>query len=63
VTILEQNLSDLVERVKEFVFLDIHGKIDCEKVEPYSSMIQSRFPTSRSYVDHLKQHAFQINID
>lgn len=33
--------------MKELVFLDIHGEIRREKVEPYRSMVQALFPYSR----------------
>ncbi|CAF4256923.1 unnamed protein product, partial [Rotaria sordida] len=44
IKIFEQDLSQLVEQLKQFVFLDIYGEIFQEKVEPYRLMIQSRFP-------------------
>ncbi|CAF4304359.1 unnamed protein product [Rotaria sp. Silwood2] len=46
-TVFEQDLSQLVEQLKEFIFLDIRGIIPCEKVEPYRLMAQTRFPNSR----------------
>ncbi|CAF0998932.1 unnamed protein product [Rotaria sordida] len=46
VNIFEQDLCQLVEQLKQFVFLDIHGKIDPGKLEPYRSMIQKCFPCS-----------------
>ncbi|CAF3427368.1 unnamed protein product, partial [Rotaria sp. Silwood2] len=45
--VFEQDLCQLVEKLKEFVFLDIHGEIDYKKVEAYRSMVQVRFPHSR----------------
>jgi hypothetical protein len=51
VNILEQDLSQLVEQMKELIFLDIRGKIHEKKVEPYHSMIRTRFPNSRSIVE------------
>ncbi|CAF1452137.1 unnamed protein product [Rotaria sordida] len=47
VAVFEQDLCQLVEKLKEFVFLDIHGEIDYKKVEAYRSMVQVRFPHSR----------------
>ncbi|CAF1537470.1 unnamed protein product [Rotaria magnacalcarata] len=47
VSIFEENLSQLVEQLKEFVFLDIRGAIPTEKVEPYRLMAQTHFPNSR----------------
>ncbi|CAF4679218.1 unnamed protein product [Rotaria sp. Silwood2] len=47
VTVFEQDLSQLVEQLKEFIFLDIRGIITCGKVEPYSLMAQTRFSNSR----------------
>ncbi len=52
--IFEQDLCQLAEQLKEFIFLDIHGKIQEEKVEPYRSMVRRRFPNSRSNVETLR---------
>ncbi|CAF4621441.1 unnamed protein product [Rotaria sp. Silwood2] len=49
--VFEQDLCQLVEKLKEFVFLDIHGEIDYKKVEAYRSMVQVRFPHSRIDVE------------
>ncbi|CAF1024723.1 unnamed protein product [Rotaria sp. Silwood1] len=51
VAIFEQDLCQLTENLKEFTFLDIYGKIDYEKVEPYRLMVQARFPNSRIDVE------------
>ncbi|CAF3889779.1 unnamed protein product [Rotaria sp. Silwood1] len=51
VTIFEQDLCQLVEQLKQFVFLDIYRLTSCEKVEAYHSMVKTRFPNSRSHVD------------
>ena len=40
--------------MKELVFLDIHGEIHKEKVEPYRSMVQTRFPSSRYDINILR---------
>ncbi|CAF3793008.1 unnamed protein product [Rotaria sp. Silwood1] len=48
VIVFEQDLCQLVEQLKQFVYLDIYGKIDPEKVEPYHLMVQTRFPNSRN---------------
>ncbi|CAF2911000.1 unnamed protein product [Rotaria sp. Silwood2] len=50
VIVFEQDLCQLVEQLKEFVYLDIYGNIDYDKVEPYHSMVQKRFPNSRIYI-------------
>ncbi|CAF4061895.1 unnamed protein product [Rotaria sp. Silwood1] len=47
VNVFEQDLCQLFERLKQFVFLDIHGKIDLGKLAPYRSMVQKCFPHSR----------------
>ncbi|CAM4971608.1 unnamed protein product [Rotaria socialis] len=51
VSIFEQDLRQLVEQLKHFVFLDIYGAIPYQKVEAYRSMVQTRFPNCRSHVD------------
>ncbi|CAF3843737.1 unnamed protein product, partial [Rotaria sp. Silwood1] len=47
VFIFEYDLSQLIQQLKQFTFLDIYGQIDRQKIEPYRSMIQRRFPNSR----------------
>ncbi|CAF1340752.1 unnamed protein product [Rotaria sordida] len=47
VTVFEQDLSQLFDQLKEFIFVDICGIIPREKVEPYRLMAQTRFPNSR----------------
>jgi hypothetical protein len=54
VNIFEQDLCQLIEQLKNFVFLDIHGEIDEAKVEPYRSMVQRRFPNSQNDVEILR---------
>lgn len=51
VEVFEQDLCQLVEKLKELTFLDIYGEIYYTKVEPYQSMVQARFPHSRSHVE------------
>ncbi|CAF4236644.1 unnamed protein product [Rotaria socialis] len=51
VTLFEQNLCELVEQLKEFVYLDIYWYTDPEKVEPYRSMVQKRFPNSQLHIE------------
>jgi hypothetical protein len=51
VNIFKEDLCQLVEQMKEFIFLDIYGKIHKEKVEPYRSMVQRCFPNSRNLVE------------
>ncbi|CAF3478549.1 unnamed protein product [Rotaria socialis] len=59
--VFEQDLCQLVEKLKEFTFLDIYGEIHIEKVEPYRLMAQTRFPNSRINVEHLDMDAEQRN--
>ncbi|CAF1183578.1 unnamed protein product [Adineta steineri] len=47
VDVFQQDLCQLVEKLKEFTFLDIYGEIFYKKVEPYRSMVQACFPNSR----------------
>ncbi len=47
----EQDLRQLFEQLKKFVFLDIYGEIHEEKVEFYRSMVQTCFPNSRNHVE------------
>lgn len=49
--VFEQDLNQLVERLKHFVFLDIHGKIDPGKLNPYRSMVQKCFPHSKIEIE------------
>ncbi|CAF1467355.1 unnamed protein product [Rotaria sordida] len=51
VTVFEQDLCQLVEQLKYFVFLDIYGVISYEKAQAYHSMVRTRFPNYRSHVD------------
>ncbi|CAF4893833.1 unnamed protein product, partial [Rotaria sp. Silwood1] len=44
------NLCQLVQQLKEFVYLDIYGNIDYDKVEPYHLIVKKRFPNSRIYI-------------
>ncbi|CAM4775044.1 unnamed protein product [Rotaria magnacalcarata] len=50
VNVFQQDLCQLVERLKEFTFLDIYGTINYEKVQAYRLMIQICFPHSRNDV-------------
>ena len=45
--VFEQDLCQLFEQLKELTFLDISGRIDYVKVEPYHLMARTRFPNSR----------------
>ncbi|CAF1019430.1 unnamed protein product [Rotaria sordida] len=51
VIIFEQDLCQLIDKLRDFTFLDIYGKIHYKKVEPYRLMVQARFPDSRVNVD------------
>ncbi|CAF4593623.1 unnamed protein product, partial [Rotaria sp. Silwood2] len=51
VNVFEQDLCQLIERLKQFVFLDIHGEIIPEKLKPYRSMVQKCFPHSRINIE------------
>jgi hypothetical protein len=42
---------ELIEQLKEFVYLDIYGHIYDEKIEPYRSMVQTCFPNRRVFID------------
>ncbi|CAF0825724.1 unnamed protein product [Rotaria sordida] len=47
VIIFEEDLCQLVKRLKQLVYLNIYGRIRYEKVESYRLMVQRRFPNSR----------------
>ncbi|CAF1270449.1 unnamed protein product [Rotaria sordida] len=47
VNVFECDLCQLVEQLKQLVYLDIYGSTASEKVEPYRLMVQNRFPNSR----------------
>ncbi|CAF2662863.1 unnamed protein product [Rotaria sp. Silwood2] len=47
VSIFENDLSQLIQQLKRFAFLDISGRIGRQKIEPYRSMVQKRFPNSQ----------------
>ena len=47
----EQNLCELIGELKEFIYLDIYGQIDQEKIEPYRVMVITRFPNSRIFIN------------
>ncbi|CAF1480169.1 unnamed protein product [Adineta steineri] len=51
VSVLEEDLNELVKQLKEFVFLEILGEIHVEKVEPYRAMVQRHFSYSRCNVE------------
>jgi hypothetical protein len=51
VNVFEQDLCQLFEKLKQLVFLNIYGKIDDEKVEPYRSIVQKCFPNSITEVE------------
>ncbi|CAF4621403.1 unnamed protein product, partial [Rotaria sp. Silwood2] len=51
VNVFEQDLCQLIEKLKEFTFLDIYGEIHYEKVEAYRLMIQNCFPHSQNDVE------------
>ncbi|CAF3732143.1 unnamed protein product [Rotaria sp. Silwood1] len=51
VAVFQQDLSELVEQLKELVLLDIYGEINREKIEPYRSMVQMHFPNSRVHIE------------
>ncbi|UJR17912.1 hypothetical protein I4U23_004811 [Adineta vaga] len=44
VIVFEQDLCQLVDKLKDLTFLDIYGEIHYEKVEPYRLTVQARFP-------------------
>ncbi|CAF4278981.1 unnamed protein product, partial [Rotaria sp. Silwood2] len=47
VNIFEQDLCQLVDQLKQLLFLDIYGSIENEKTEAYRIMIQKRFCNSQ----------------
>ncbi|CAF4181564.1 unnamed protein product, partial [Rotaria sordida] len=47
VNVFKKDLRRLTRKLKQFVFLDIHGRIDPEKIEPYRSMVKKCFPRSK----------------
>ncbi|CAF4073521.1 unnamed protein product, partial [Rotaria sp. Silwood1] len=47
VIIFEEDLCQLIKRLKQLVYLNIYGRIRYEKVESYRLMVQRRFPNSR----------------
>ncbi|CAF2334673.1 unnamed protein product [Rotaria sp. Silwood2] len=49
--VFEQDLCQLITKLKEFTFLDIYGDIDYEKVQVYRAMVQARFSHSRVDVE------------
>ena len=46
-----QDLCQLFEQLIELTFLDISGKINYDKIEPYYSMVRTHFPDSRIDVE------------
>ncbi|CAF3755553.1 unnamed protein product [Rotaria sp. Silwood1] len=51
VVVFEEDLCQLIDKSKDFTFLDIYGEIHYKKVEPYRLMVQARFPHSRVDVE------------
>ncbi|CAF1251594.1 unnamed protein product [Rotaria sordida] len=47
VNVFKKDLRRLTRKLKQFVFLDIHGRIDPEKIEPYRSMVKKCFRRSK----------------
>ncbi|CAF4534545.1 unnamed protein product, partial [Rotaria sp. Silwood2] len=56
VAVFQQDLSQLVNQLKEFVFLDIYGQIHRDKIEPYRSMVQMCFPNGRVHIEMTRFH-------
>lgn len=44
----EKDLCQLIEQLKQIVYLDIYGKIDSKKVKSYHLIVQKLFPNSRN---------------
>ncbi|CAF0797340.1 unnamed protein product [Adineta steineri] len=59
VIVFEQNISELVQQLKHFVYLDIYGQTDREKIEPYRLMVQTRFPNSQVFI-HISRFRFRL---
>lgn len=51
VAVFERDLFQLFEQLKELTFLDISGKIDYVKIDPYHKMARTCFPNSRIDVE------------
>ena len=51
ITIFQQDLYQLFEQLKQFIFLDIHAYINRNKVQSYRSMVQKSFPNSRVHIN------------
>ncbi|CAF1494961.1 unnamed protein product, partial [Rotaria sordida] len=47
VNIFQKDLCQLIQQLKQLVFLDIHGKIHPSKVKSYRCMVQKCFPHSK----------------
>ncbi|CAF4072031.1 unnamed protein product, partial [Rotaria sp. Silwood1] len=47
VNVFQNDLCQLTEKLQQFVFLDIHGRIDVEKMNLYRSMVKKCFPHSK----------------
>ncbi|CAF1228989.1 unnamed protein product [Rotaria magnacalcarata] len=47
ISIFEYDLSQLLQQLKQFSFLDIYDRTDRQKIELYRSMVHKRFPNSR----------------
>jgi len=54
VALFEENLCQLVGNLREFLFLDIYGQTHSEKIQPYRSMVERRFPNSRFHMETSK---------
>ncbi|CAF3795393.1 unnamed protein product [Rotaria sp. Silwood1] len=47
VNVFQNDLCQLTEKLQQFVFLDIHGRIDVEKMNLYRSMVKKCFSHSK----------------
>ena len=50
-TVFEEDLSQLLQNLKHFVFLDIFGEINEQKLENYRLMVARRFPHAYFSID------------
>ena len=56
VSIFEQDLCQLVKRLKELTFLDIYGAISCTKAQAYLLMAQTHFSHGHIGVELTRFH-------
>lgn len=50
-TVFEEDLSQLVQNLKDFVYLDICGQINEQKLESYRLMVERHFPHAYFWIE------------